>query len=358
MARDFKGTVLYANGRAIADVRVRVFDKDAPGKGDDDLTVEEGVSDELGGFTLRFAPSKFLDVSEVAVPGLRNLPFDWTKDTLRIRLPDLTDIYLPYLQFSYTFKGQPRTHTAFLTPFKHEFRLPEMPPLKFKPSVNGLKFVNSFPGYFLPFSIPALPDIPSVSNVYGLCGGMSATSYDFLLADRGAPKNNKAPKRGSRLHRYIYKRQNDSFGTFGDQIVRFARWMALPDDTPHGTQEKTYEEFEAVRAKLDDDNCVPIGLVYISARDSLQIWENHQVLAFEYSAPDDAHVDMRIYDPNYPLRDDVYVRCERVTIEEGAADKPPLFGLRCMQRVGDRDVRPVRGFFAMPYVPVPPPPQL
>jgi hypothetical protein len=33
----------------------------------------------------------------------------------------------------------------------------------------------------------------------------------------------------------------------------------------------------------------------------------------------------------------------------------PLQGVRTVQRVENRDVRPVRGFFAVPYVPVEPP---
>ena len=47
MAHDFTGRVLFANGRTASDVRVRVFDRDAPGKGDDDLTLKEGMSERV-----------------------------------------------------------------------------------------------------------------------------------------------------------------------------------------------------------------------------------------------------------------------------------------------------------------------
>jgi hypothetical protein len=358
MAHDFTGRVLFANGRTARDVRVRVFDKDAPGKGDDDLTFQEGVSDEQGKFTVRFEPSKYLDFREVDDDSTLSVLFDWTRD-----LPDLTDLYKPYLQFRYVFNNRPRVHTAALRPFKREFRLPEVLPIKFVPSVHGLKFVNRYKGYFLPFSVPSIPDLPSATNIYGLCGGMVATSFDFLLTGRPIPSDTKVPKRASPLHQYIVRRQNDSLGALGNQVVRFARWMALPDDTVQGTQKKSMDEFEEIRAKLDDGNPVPIGLVYVSARDTLKIWGNHQVLAVGYTERDDGKLDVHIYDPNHPLRDDVTVHCKRVPIGSSyVAGSPPrvttLFGLKCVQRVGNRKKKDVRGFFAMPYVPVEPPADL
>ncbi len=360
MSHQLTGRILYASGSPAANVRVRVFDQDAPGKIDDDLTVEEGLSDAEGQFTVRFAPSKYLDWREVTTREPRNLPFDWTLETRTRRLPDLTDLYLPYLRFDYAIANRPRTHRTFLQPFQRKFRLPELPPSAFLPSQHGFKFVNRFKGYFIPFSVPAIPDIPSVTNIYGLCGGMVASAYDFLLAGREIPAGDKAPKRASPLHQYIYRRQNDSFGPLGDQIVRFARWMALPDDTMHGTQRKTHDEFEQLRASLDDGNPSPIGLVYVSTEDTLEIWKNHQVLAYGYTEREDGTLDVHIYDPNYPLRDDVTVQCARVPLgSQFVPGLPPRVttqhGFKCVQRLGGQKHKDVRGFFAMPYVAVEPP---
>ena len=244
-----------------------------------------------------------------------------------------------------------------LRPFKHQFRLPESPPAPFRPSQHGLKFVNRFKGYFIPFSVPALPDIPSVSNIYGMCGGMVAAALDFALIGRPAPTTTKVPKRKSTLHRYLYRRQIDSFGAFGEQIVRFARWMLLPDDTPQGVWKKSYDEFQKISERLDDQNPLPIGLVYVSARDTLEIWRNHQVLATHYRQPDEHTIELFIYDPNYPLRDDVLIRSRRVGIPAGDGE-PPTTGLVSEQWVDNTRVRPVRGFFTMPYVPVTPPEEL
>lgn len=348
MAQEFSGTICFANGRAAANVRVRVFDKDVPGKDDDDLTLQEGLSDAAGHFVVRFAPSRFLDFREVTTREPRRLPFDWSLETRSRRLPDLTDIYLPYLQFDYIFNGYPRSHTAFLLPFKHEFRLPETPGVAFRPSLHGFKFTNRFPGYFLPFSIPALPDIPSVDKIYGLCGGMTAAAYDFCLAGYPIPVNTRVPKRASPLHQYIYRRQNDSLGFLGQQVVRFARWMALPDDTVHGVRKKSYDEVQKIRPLLDDGTLAPVGLVYVSTRDTLKIWENHQVLAYGYNDNEDGTLDVHVYDPNYPRRDDVVIHCEPVAVGSD-------MGFRSVQQIGKLTSKGVRGFFAMPYVPVEPP---
>jgi hypothetical protein len=354
MAHTADGRILFADGRAAEAVRVRVLDRDAPGRGDDDLTLSEGLSDAEGRFSVRFAPSKYLDFYEIETREPRNLPFDWTLETRTRRLPDLSDLYQPYVLFEYTFNGQARTHSAAWRPFKHEFRLPERTPTVFRPSEHGFGFVNRFPGYFLPISVPAIPDIPSVRAYYGLCGGMIAAAYDLLLAERPVPPGEKTPPRAGPLHQYLYRRQIDSLGSFGAQVVRFARWMALPDGTPHGTQRRTLDAFDGIRPQLDDGNPVPIGLVYVRAQDTLAIWRNHQVLAYGYEERPDGGLDVQIYDPNHPGQDDVVVRCERVEVGNGGAEQT-LMGLRGEQRVGGRKKKDVRGFFEMPYVAVVPP---
>ncbi len=358
MAENFTGKVLFANGFPAQNVLVRVFDKDEPGKGDDDLTINPGRSDREGQFTVQFEPSRYLDYNTITTKEPVNLPWDLTLTTRTRRLPDLTDIYLPYLEFRYTFNGRRCVHTAFIVPFQNEFRLPEIPPFDFKPSVHGFKFVNNFSGYPLPFSIPNLPGLSSVGKAYGLCGGMSSAVYDFLLAGRIIPSDISTPTQGSPLHRYLYRRQVDTFGALGEYITKFAQWMVLPDDTILGIQKRTYDEFEEIHAKLDDGNAVVLGLIYVSGRDSLEIWNNHQVLAYSYSEISATTIDINIYDPNYPQRDDVVIRLERVpvgtTLIPGVPPrKRTVLGFKCSQKIGDFD-KDIRGFFAMPYVPVVP----
>lgn len=340
---DVTGRVTYANGAAACGVRVRVFDKDAPGKEDDDLTMVAGISDEQGRFTVQFDPARFLDFANIPFLGLG------------VNVPDITDVFLPYLLFEYTFDGQPVRHTAPLVPFQSEYALPQSPALNFLPSLNGFKFPNRFPGYPLPFSVPFMPDGAKVSAVYGLCGGMSSAASDFFLAGRAVPETTEIPRRGTKFHRYLYRRAIDTFA-LGRSIARFAEWMALPDDSPQGVQRRTWETFEEIRKQLDDHRLVVLGLVYDRGtvlRDVVQrLWNNHQVLAYGCATRPDGAVDIRVYDPNYPAADDIVIRVEPVDLGQGVR------GLRSMQKRGEHDLRPVRGFFAMPYEPIEPPEKL
>lgn len=336
---ELNGRVVFANGAAAPGVRVRVFDQDAPGKEDDDLTLVPGESDSQGRFVVRFDPGRFLDYSRVSLLGLG-----------KVSLPDVSDSYLPYALFNYTVDGQPCEHRIPLGIFQSEFSLPHAQPHNFLPSRNGFAFANAFPGYPLPFSVPFMPEGGKVAPVYGLCGGMSSAACDFFLAGRALPEVTQPPKRGTRLHSYLYRRAMDTFDR-GRSIVRFAEWMALPDDTPLGLHQRNRESFEELRQRLARHELVVLGLVYdrgSGLKEVLKrIWNNHQVLAYGCDANPDGTFDVRVYDPNYPALDDIILHMA-----------PVEDGLSCVQRRADRELRPVRGFFAMPYEPIDPPPNL
>jgi len=351
MPRNFSGHVFFANGSPAENIQVHVFDKDEPDKKDDDLTINPGLSDKTGNFTVTYEPSRYLDHKEIEI----KIPLFGTR---RIRIPDISDVYLPYLQFRYDFINRTRTYNAALNPFEKEFRLPEMIPVDFKPSLHGFKFDNSFDGYPLPFSVRGLPSIPNVPDSYGLCGGMSSAAYDFILAGRSIPDTPITPEQGSPLQKYLYKRQIDTFGSFGEYIVKFFRWMNLPDDTIHGTCKLTYDEFENIQAKLDDKNLVQLGLVYVKWGASREVWENHQVLSYGYSETLPNILTINIYDPNFQDMDDVTIRAERIpvgSIISYGSRKITVFGLKCSQMLGKDNYKDIRGFFAMPYAPIIPP---
>jgi hypothetical protein len=333
---ELNGRIVYANGAAAPGVRVRVFDQDDPGKDDDDLTLYPGTSDAHGRFGVTFDPGRFLDFSKVSLLGMG-----------KFYLPDVSDRYLPYVRFDYSFNGQDCQHITPLALFQSEFSLPQALPHQFLPSQHGFQFPNAFPGYPLPFSLPFMPQGARVTSVYGLCGGMSSAASDFFLAGRPVPALTEAPKRGTRLHGYLYRRAIDTFA-FGRSIARFAEWMALPDDTPLGVQRLTLDSFDEVRARLDDHQLVVLGLVYdrgSGLKEVLKrIWNNHQVLAYGCTANPDDSFAIHIYDPNYPVLDDIILHLTR---HNG--------GLACVQRRASQDLRPVRGFFAMPYEPLDPP---
>ncbi|MCP5098972.1 MAG: hypothetical protein GY943_25755, partial [Chloroflexi bacterium] len=130
MSQTFTGVIQYANGSPAANVTVRLFDKDILSE-DDDLTVIAGESGQDGLFTITYVPDRELNFA---------------------------DIYLPYLEFAYEWNGRSQTHRNYVQPFERVYQLPEMPPLKFIPTEHGFQFVNRFPGYWLPFSVPTIPD--------------------------------------------------------------------------------------------------------------------------------------------------------------------------------------------------------
>jgi len=351
MASELTGTVTFANGIPAAGVQVRIFDRDAPGKGDDDLTLEPGVSNERGVFTVHYEPGRFRDFAE-----LPDLGLDWLNGPEgRRKIPDPLDVLTPYAHFSYHARGELCTYTADIPLFHRRFRLPETVPIAFQPSRHGFQFPNAFRGYMLPFSIPGFPPT-HVKGIYGLCGGMSSAAYDHVICGRPVPPVAEVPRTGSRLQRYLFRRAIDTFA-MGESILRFARWMALPEDGLNGTYRLTYESFSQLQEALNNHYLMVLGLVYDKGRNVQEIarnvWNNHQVLAYAYTRLADGSYDVHIYDPNYPRNDEIRLHLEEV--EVGQVDGVPRYGLKCMQVNGEQALRPVRGFFPMPYEPVEPP---
>lgn len=225
--------------------------------------------------------------------------------------------------------------------------LSTMPNVKtdFTPSLHGFSFENKFPGYPLPPFISTFPGISKIlissQSAHGLCGGMCSATYDFFIAKRTITLDKTVPEPGSPLYRYLYQRQFNTYGSFGKFIAKFAQWTALPDST---VQRLTYNELQKAITQLDNGQAVILGLVYVSIVDTLAIWLNHQVLAYSYSQ-DPKAINIKIYDPNLPCRNDVIIEVKRESAE-----------LQCTQKISGTDRKAlVRGFFVMPYVPVEPP---
>ena len=360
----FSGSILYSNGDPAPQVEVRIFDRDAEGKQDDDLTILPGLSDETGRFKLTYEPLRYLDFHTLRAQGVPSDPFNTTSEPTGIRVPDLTDIYLPYLQFTYHFNGTLRQHSSGFGIFKSKFYLPENPPVDILPSRHGFKFPNSFPAYFLPFSTPTYMGSSKVGSIYGLCGGMCSAAYDFALARIPIPDIREIPKAGTRLYRYLFRRQVDSLGGFGQQVVRVAQWTSMPSETALGSKAQTLHEFDLMRSSLEDKNPVILALIYEHATTlkklSRVIFNNHQVLAHSFEQDASGVITLHVYDPNLPGRDDVVIRSEPV--ELGQVDTPSglqtVRGLNSDQLAGGSLYRHVHGFFRMPYEPVKPPKKL
>lgn len=362
MTTELKGRILFANNKPAENVEVRVFDEDAPGRGDDDLTVTPGLSDRDGRFTVIYDPGRFLDDPELAPSRGLALLTRLRRLSGRPHETEEVDLYLPYLEFRYTYLGKPYRHTTPLLPLVTEYRLPTLfsPIAKFRPAEHGFHFINNFPGYPLPFKLPKLPGVDEVSAFYGLCGGMSSAACDLYYAEKPVPALTKAPDRGTPFYQYLYNRQMDTFGAAGHYVLRFAEWMALPEDSRNGTCARTLKEFGMAKRRLDARVPVILGLVYVGFKDTARLWDNHQVLAHACTEVSPNIFEIAIYDPNYPHRDDVVIRAEKTTV--GSAfmwgvppRSEPVEGLKCAQLVPGETEKPVRGFFVMPYTPSVPP---
>jgi len=215
----------------------------------------------------------------------------------------------------------------------------------FIPSLHGFNFANTFSGYPIPpfiFTLPGISKVLSSSQInHGLCGGMCFATSDCFIAKRTIISAQTSPKPGTPLYRYLYRRQLDTYGAFGKFVVKFAQWTALPDST---VQRLTDDELQKVIAQLANGQIVILGLVYVSIVDTLAIWLNHQVLAYDYSE-NSRSINIKIYDPNLPCRDDVFIE-----VKTGST------GLQYIQKASrTNSEKRIRGFFVIPYTAVEPP---
>ncbi len=214
----------------------------------------------------------------------------------------------------------------------------------FLPSIHGFRFVNSFT---LPPSITgplARLRIPVGSGGYGLCGGMSFLAGDYFLFGVPVPTTATVPPTGSTLYNKLVRRQLDSLKLnissalrgFGGPVLKFHRWMGLPDRGPGSVAELTAPELGTVASSLGHRRIVMLGLVLVS-RSTGALTDNHQVLAYGITVRSAKRYELHVYDPNYPRRDDIRLEVRLVGREAVTT-----------QLVGSTR-RPVRGFFVMPY---------
>lgn len=212
---------------------------------------------------------------------------------------------------------------------------------RFIPSIHGFSFANHFAGHpfiLLNFINPLIKlIIPQVSH--GLCGGMCFAAYDFFSSGKTIPINTSVPNQKSTLYYYIYKRQIHTYGFFGKNVAKFVYWSMLSNSK---VAKLTFNELQKVKDKLNNEEPVILGIVYTSITETIAVWQNHQVLAFNYLEGEN-NVVINIYDPNLPAKDNV-------TLELSIN----LSNIYCEQRFKNRKEL-VRGFFVIPYTMADPP---
>lgn len=177
----------------------------------------------------------------------------------------------------------------------------------FVPSVHGLHFANRWePGPTIRLGVldPRLVGVGDASA--GLCGGMAWLVREWFEAGRPIPADRLAPVNGSPLFRAVVRRQILSLDWMR---VPLRYWLAAMTNPAILVRRSTDEAWPVIRAAIDAGRLPLVGLVRHHGRDPMRLDRDHQVLAFGYTIDDTdpagASITVRVYDPNWPDRDDV-----------------------------------------------------
>ena len=208
----------------------------------------------------------------------------------------------------------------------------------FLPTRNGLHFANRYPPGPTVRVGPLDPRWVGVGDAKdGLCGGMVFTVRDLFEAGIAVPPDREPPANGSPRFKSIVRRQVQSLDWMR---LPFRFWLrsALGASFGGDRARATYEsEWPKVRREIDEGRLAMIGLVRVGGWNPFRLTGNHQVMAYGY-AEDGRGVTLRIYDPNWPDRDDVTVMLHL---------DPALRPTHLEQSTGE----PVLGWFLAPYAP-------
>jgi hypothetical protein len=191
----------------------------------------------------------------------------------------------------------------------------------FLPSTKGLRFANRFPpGPTLTFG-PIDPRWIGIGDASaGLCGGMSWYVRERFAAGLPVPPDTEAPANGSPLFQALVRRQVQSLDWLRTPLRIW--WMgALGAD--HAVQQTRSAEWPRIQLDIDAGRLAMVGVVRQTGWNPFKLTENHQVLAYAYEVDGEA-VTIRLYDPNWPARDDM-----SITLGAGLTQTTgePLFGV-------------------------------
>lgn len=223
--------------------------------------------------------------------------------------------------------------------------------LDFRPSRHGLHFANRFPpGPTLRLG-PFDPRIVGIGDASaGLCGGMVLTVRDLFEAGIDPPPDREPPANGSRRFRALVRRQVESLDWLRVPL-RFYDAGALRPDPPSGwsgllgrrpaREAALATAWPRIRDAIDGGRLAIVGLVRRATANPFRLTVNHQVLAWGYRVEPD-QVALRVYDPNWPDRDDVEARIlldtEGRPIGLASSTGEPLAGLLALPYPPSRPV--------------------
>jgi hypothetical protein len=192
----------------------------------------------------------------------------------------------------------------------------------FLPSTHGLHFANRFPpGPTLRLG-PLDPRWIGIGDASsGLCGGMATYVRERFEGGQPVPADTQPPDNGSQLFTILVRRQVQSLEWLRTPLGFWWAGAFGPDRIARRTRER---EAPRIRATIDRGRLAMVGLVRNQGANPFNLTRNHQVLAHAYETEADT-VTLRLYDPNWPDRDDVAIVIEPNAIRQTTGET--LYGV-------------------------------
>jgi hypothetical protein len=194
----------------------------------------------------------------------------------------------------------------------------------FLPSTHGLHFANRYPPgptVRIGFIDPRLVGVGDAEA--GLCGGMSWFVREWFETGRPIPPDTTVPDNGSPLFRAIVRRQVYSLDWLRGPL-RF--WRAAGSSQERLRQRALEDEWPKIRAEIDTGRLALVGLVRHHGWNPFDLPKDHTVLAYGYETdPVSGAITVRLYDPNWPNRDDVTLTLTQDGFRQSTGE--PLFGV-------------------------------
>jgi len=192
----------------------------------------------------------------------------------------------------------------------------------FLPSTNGFHFANRFPpGPTLKLGVLDPRWVGIGDAAAGLCGGMAWEARDRFVAGRPIPPDTEAPANGSPLFRALVRSQVRSLRWF---LTSWQFWWAGVIGPERALADTRESVVPGIRRGIDAGRLPLVGLVRHTGANPWAMTDSHQVLVFAYTV-DDASTTIRLYDPNWPERDDVTITVDADRIRQSSGEV--LFGL-------------------------------
>lgn len=192
----------------------------------------------------------------------------------------------------------------------------------FLPSTHGLHFANRFAAGPLLHLGPLSTTLFGLADASaGLCGGMCWYVRERFQAGQAIPPDTQAPANGSQLFNVLLNRQLRSLDWFRTPIV-FWWWGAFGADRALARARDL--DVPRISQAVTSRKLIMVGLVRHRGLDPRNLQRSHQVLAYGIETQDGT-TTIRIYDPNWPDRDDVTLSVGPAAISQSTGEV--LFGV-------------------------------